>query len=204
MRKAISVVAVVGSMVAVWACSSSSGGSGNNPSGDDSGTGSSSSGSGSGSGSGGGDDASASCPQSSLVAMIKQYLPDASVGDGGVPSCIQDSCSDELNACDTEACSDCETPLVQCAAGACITIDASSIPMFDGGTLDSSTCDAPGPECAALATCCTTLATFAAFVPTLASFSTTCTTNANSCNESLCMGTISAVDMINASICPAP
>jgi hypothetical protein len=204
MRKVIVSAVFLGSIGAVWACSSSSSpptnftnnDSGTSSTTDDSSTTTSTT------------DAAASCSQADLDALLKQFAPDASTGDGGIPACVQSGCSSEISACSTESCTDCEQAIAGCAITACISLDAS---FTIDAALDGSTCDAPGPECSALSKCCTGVATLAAFAnnPTLTSYSTTCTTNASSCNESACTQTIAAVNSLGAGFgmpnaCAAP
>jgi hypothetical protein len=195
MRKVIVSAVFLGSIVAVWACSSSSSPPSNFTSNNDSGTGSTT------------DDSSTtttntadgspSCSQADIDALIKAYAPDASVGDGGIPPCVQSGCSSEISACSTESCTDCQQAIIGCAITACISLDAS---FTIDAALDGSTCDAPGPECTALSKCCTGVSEIATLSgnATLMSYSTMCTTNASSCNESACMQTISAVNTIGA------
>jgi hypothetical protein len=107
-----------------------------------------------------------------------------------------------------ESCTACEQALGNCALNNCIfnTIDAS-LPKFDGSA-DAAGCDAPGPQCAALASCCSEISLFAGALnnATLTSYATMCTTNSKSCDEATCMATITAVNTIGGAnkICQGP
>ena len=193
MRKVIGL-AVLSSVFAVWACSSSSPTPvTTNNNGDDSGS-TSSSGGGDDSGSGS-SDAGQSCSTAQISAMASALGFDGGLDGGTTGACIQSMCATEIDACQHESCSACQTPIISCATTKCITFDAS-IPIADA----SGSCDAPGPTCAALSACCTQISTVAGFLmnATLTSYATQCTTNSKSCDESACASTITSVNQLGA------
>jgi hypothetical protein len=137
--------------------------------------------------------------------MAKAYGVDAGGVDGGaIEQCVNTMCATEVSTCQTESCTACEQPLGNCALQNCVfsQFDAS-LPKFDGST--DGGCDAPGPECAALASCCSLISAGAmTFMnATLKSYATMCTTNSQSCDEATCKATITAVNSI-AMICTPP
>ncbi len=204
MRKVIAFGTVVGSMLALFACSSSSSGGGGSSGSSSSGTSSSGTSSTGSTSPGGGDAASCPDPLGTLTTLLSAQGFDAGGVDAGAQTaCINAMCTSELSDCDTESCQACAPALTQCALS-CIAIPDASLPMFDAS--GGGTCDAPGPECAALSKCCSNIQLFASIImnATLTSIATQCTTNAASCNESDCMQTITAVDNFNASACPPP
>jgi hypothetical protein len=201
MRKLIGFGAVLGSVFAVWACSSSSPAPANN---NDNDSGSSSGGSSSGGSSSGGADAAPSCSESQIQAMAaaEGYAfdggADASLDGGATGACVQAMCKDELNACATEDCTTCGGNVANCAISKCIT----ALPTFDSGPAPDG-CVAPS-DCVALAACCTEISSIATLYAPLQTFATTCTTNAASCSQSECKQTITAVNGIMTGLCPLP
>jgi hypothetical protein len=203
MRKLIGLGAVLGSVFAVWACSSSSPAPANNNNDNDSG--SSSGGSSSGGSSGGTADASPMCTQAQIQALLSSEGfaldggVDASSVDGGATgACVQAMCKSDMDACATEDCTTCGQAIVTCALTNCV----AALPTFDSGPAPDGCVS--GPDCKALAACCSEISTFAQALPALASYAQTCTTNAASCVESECKATIMTVDAVNAAICPLP
>jgi hypothetical protein len=210
MRNVIRFGAVLAPVFVIWACSSSSnGGGGSSGSTSGSSSGSSTSGTSSGTASDTGDagDGAAFCTQAEINMFAKTEGVDASAaGDGGAfGACVKAMCSQELTDCMTEDCQTCGSAIGNCAVQNCLLTDLdASIPK---STKDAAgTCDAPGPECAALATCCTQIQSFSSIVSALAPLATDCTTNSVSCDEATCMATISEVNSVGMGLltCKGP
>jgi hypothetical protein len=203
MRKLIGLGAVLGSVFAVWACSSSSPAPANNN--DNDSGGSSSGGSSSGGSSGGSGDAAPSCSQSQISSLLAAEgysidggLDASSIDGGATGACVQSMCKSDIDACMTEDCTTCEQAIIGCALSKCV----AALPTFDSGPPPDG-CVSP-PDCVALAACCTPIASGAQLFPQLATLATTCTTNAASCSQSECKSTIMAVQAINPALCALP
>jgi hypothetical protein len=201
MRKLIGFGAILGSVFAVWACSSSSPAPANN---DDNDSGSSSGGSSSGGSSSGGADAAPSCSSSQISAMAAAYGyafdggADASIDGGATGACVQSMCKSEIDACAMQDCTTCGQAVAGCALSKCI----AALPTFDSGPAPDG-CVAPS-DCVALATCCSEISSFATIYTPLQSYAAMCTANAGSCNQAECKATIQSVNTIMAGICPLP
>jgi hypothetical protein len=112
-------------------------------------------------------------------------------------------CASAITACKHEDCTACQTDVGNCVnqhVGDCIQIDGS-LPTFDSGGGDAS-CTNPGPQCAALATCCSQISAASAYISALKSQAMTCSDNANSCDESECRQTATAVNTLASGFFP--
>jgi hypothetical protein len=209
MRNVIRFGAVLAPALMIWACSSSSssnpGGSSGSSSGDSSG---STSGSSSGTSSGTDDagDASNLCTQAqiNMYAMANGVDASAAADGGAFGACIKSMCATEMTSCQTEDCQTCGAAIGNCAVQNCLLTADASLPM---STKDAAgTCDGPGPECAALATCCAQIAQFDTIVTALAPLAASCTTNSVSCDEATCKATITEVNSVGMGIltCKGP
>jgi hypothetical protein len=193
MRKLIGVGAILGSVFAVWACSSSSSQapSGNNNENDSGSTGTDT---------GTPVEAGASCSASDINSMLaaQGYSLDAGADGGAVAACVQTTCKSDIDACATESCATCEQAILSCAVASCVT----ALPTFDAGPAPDGTVQ--GPECKALSACCSELSTIAMVFAPLATYATVCTTNAAADNEANCAQTAATVNSLRAGICPGP
>ena len=210
MVKGIASTVLVGSLAAMFACSSSSpAGTGfpaSNEAGamttDDGGGSSSSSGSSGGSSNGSGNDASTSdsCPDPlTASAAITGMTPSASC-----KTCVNTKCTSSLDACKTATCLSCGSAVLSCAQSSCSEkcFPPNDAGASSGGSADGG-CASPGPKCAQTKKCCTTLANFGALGT---SYQPVCKAAADSCNESSCttflMGTVPVLNMPVTAICP--